>query len=286
MAGSGAVAAVLALISSVMWGVADFVGGTASRRVAPLQLIVLSTPLGVLPLAVFVFVVPGSMSAGVWPAAIVAGIAGALGILTLYRVLSAGPMGVMSPVSAVVAAVVPVVVGLVIGERPSAVAYVGMALAFLAVVLVSVEPKEVHEATPPVRLPTLAAAVVAGLLIGTYLAAIGVAPGGSGLWSVLLSRIVSSVLLVVVALAVFKGGALNTSILGVALLTGCLDAAANAIYRLAAAEGMLAVVSVLGSLYPAATVILAALIHHERLRGVQRVGMIAALGGAALLALS
>lgn len=279
-------AAVLALVSSVMWGVADFVGGTASRRATSLQVVVLSTPLGVIPLAVVVLLVPGTISPGVWWVALIAGTAGAVGILLLYQVLAIGPMGVMSPVTAVVGGLVPVVVGLVLGERPGLLAYAGMVLAFLAVVLVSIEPKQAHAHTPPVRLPVLGLALVCGVLLGVYLAAIGVAPDDSGLWTVLLSRIVSSVVLAVVALASLGRGAVNRAVLGAALVIGCLDAGANALYRLAAGQGMLSVVAVLGALYPAATVVLAAVFHRERLRGVQQLGLAAALAGVALLALS
>jgi drug/metabolite transporter (DMT)-like permease len=208
------------------------------------------------------------------------------GILLLYKVLAAGPMGVMSPVTAVVSTIVPVAAGLLRGERPGLQAYLGMALAVLAIVLVSVEPRRDDDASHQVVRPRiLALAVLSGLFIGGYLTLIALAPADSGVWPVLISRIASSVVIVGIAVARFRRATFARSVLWAALVIGVLDSFANATYRLASQEGLLAVVAVLVALYPAATVLLARYYLHERLRPVQQVGMVTALAAAVLLAL-
>lgn len=269
-----------------MWGVSDFLGGAASRRTHPLRVAMLSVPIGIVPLVLLMLVVPGRLSPPLFWVGLVAGLAGVAAILLLYAVLAAGPMGVMSPVTAVVAAVVPVGVGLSIGERPRPVAYLGMALAVAAIILVSVEPRHDDDSEHQrVRPRILLYAIASGVLIGVYMSVIGTAPADSGLYPVLLSRCVSAAGVVVLALIRFRGGAYDRRILVPAIWIGALDATANALFRLSTQSGLLAVVAVLASLYPAGTVLLARFYLHERLRPAQQVGMATALAAAALLAL-
>lgn len=280
-------AALLALVSSAMWGVSDFLGGAASRRTHPLQVAVLSVPIGTIPLLVLMLVVPSRMSLPLVWVGLGAGVAGLVAILLLYVVLAAGPMGVMSPVTAVVAAVVPVGVGLALGERPRPMAYVGMAMAVVAIVLVSVEPRRDDDSEHQrVRPRILLYAIVSGVLIGVYMSIIGTAPADSGLYPVLLSRCLSAAGILVLALIRFRGRAYHPGILVPAIWIGLLDATANALFRLSTQAGLLAVVAVLASLYPAGTVVLARFYLHEKLRPAQQIGMVTALGAAALLALA
>jgi drug/metabolite transporter (DMT)-like permease len=270
-----------------MWGVSDFLGGAASRRTHPLRVAMLSVPIGIIPLVVLSLVIPGRVSPPLIWVGLSAGLAGVAAILLLYVVLAAGPMGVMSPLTAVVAAVVPVGVGLVLGERPRPLAYLGMALAVVAIILVSVEPRRDDDSEHQrVRPKILAYAVGCGLLIGAYMSIIGTAPADSGIYPVLFSRSVSAAVVVVLAFARFRGGAFDRSILVTSIWIGVLDASANALFRLSTQSGLLAVVAVLASLYPAGTVILARFYLHERLRLAQQVGMVTALAAAALLALA
>ena len=132
--------ALLALVSALVWGVADFVGGLASRRSTPLQTLVLTTPAG-LVLIVPVALLVGGDPAGTALPGIGAALFGAMGILLLYAALTIGPMGVVSPIAAVLGAAIPVVVGLLRGDRPGTAAYVGMALAVVAIVTVGLEPQ-------------------------------------------------------------------------------------------------------------------------------------------------
>lgn len=286
-------AALLALVSSLMWGVGDFIGGLASRRATALQVLAINTPVGwvlVLPVAILM----GGDSAGsMWPG-LAAGVCGSLGILALYAALTIGPMGVLSPVSAVLGAAIPVVVGLALGERPGAWAYAGMLVAAVAIVTVGLEPQAPtddarHQRVTP-RALTLA--ILAGVGIGLFFTFISFAPDDAGLWPVVWSRGMSMVVIGALTVALFVRSRermipSGRSVLLLAAGAGVLDVAANAIYVLAlqVPGGLLSVIAVLGSLYPAATVLLARFVLAERLRPLQKLGMVLALAASAMLAL-
>jgi len=285
------VPAFLALLSALVWGVADFVGGLASRRSTPLQTLVLTTPAG-LVLIVPVALLVGGDPAGTALPGICSALFGSMGILLLYAALTIGPMGIVSPIAAVIGAVIPVVVGLVQGDRPGPAAYVGMLLAVVAIVTVGLEPRAPTDDASHQKVSTraLVLSILSGIGIGGFLAIISLAPDDSGLWSVVWARGTST--LIIAVLGGFVALRSRTPYAAVerpvriqALSAGVLDVGANAIYVLALQIGLLSVVSVLGSLYPAATVLLARFVLAERLRPMQKVGMVTAILAAALLAL-
>ena len=285
------VAALLALLSAMLWGVGDFVGGLASRRSTPLQTLVVTTPAGLLLVLPVALLVGGNAAGSVVPG-LVAGAFGSVGILLLYAALSLGPMGVVSPVSAVLGAAIPVIVGLVRGARPGAAAYVGMALAVVAIVTVGLEPEAptddaVHQRVTP---RALMLAIGAGVGIGAFFAIVALAPQDAGVYPIVFARSMSTAVLVALGLVVAlrrRSPFLppTTPVRWQSVLAGGLDAGANAVYVVAAQIGLLSVVAVLGSLYPAATVVLARFVLAERLRPMQVVGMVTAIVAAALLAL-
>ncbi len=284
-------AVVLALISSVLWGVGDFVGGLASRRATALQVLMVTTPVGWLMILPVAFLLGGDAAGSALPG-LAAGVFGAFGILLLYAALTIGPMGVLSPVSAVLGAAIPVVVGIVGGERPGPAAYVGMALAVVAIVTVGLEPRAPTDDSQHQRVSRrgLLLAIGAGVGIGMFFACVSFAPDDAGVWPIVYSRGMSIVIIGALALGLFlrRGERLTpavTSVVWLAVLAGALDVAANAFYVLALPLGLLSIVAVLGSLYPAATVLLARLVLAERLHLLQKVGMVTALVASALLAL-
>ena len=170
--------ALLALVSSLSWGVADFMGGLASRRAGAVHVLAVSYPSGAVVLTLIaMFVVPGHISGGALGWGVAAGLIGALAIGLLYRALSRGPMGIVSPVTAVMAGAVPVLVGVARGESLSTLALIGIACAGIAVVLVSRETGEQARVTPS----TIVLALGSGVCIGLYLSAIGLAPAGVSL---------------------------------------------------------------------------------------------------------
>jgi len=282
------VAVLFALISSLSWGTADFLGGLASRRVGSLRVLSVSYPAGgVLITILALLVVPGVLSSeSVW-VGVTSGAVGALGMGLLYAALAQGQMGIVSPITAVLSGAVPVLVGVIRGESLSPTAIAGILAAGLAVILVSWETGP-HKKTPP---RAIAIAIASGLAIGAYLSVLGSAPVDSGIWVATIGRWFSSIL-VVIALIIWlvRTGAGWSSAgsfpWGLAVAAGGLDALANAVFQLAAQRGLLAIVAVIGSLYPAATLLLARFLLHERISRVQLVGVVLALAAAAILALA
>ena len=279
-------AIVLALASAIVYGAADFLGGLASRRTSTISAVVWSQAVGLVLLAGVLplfggHAVPGDIF---WGA--ICGVAGAVAIVALYRGLAIGTMGIVSPVSAVLGASIPVLYGLTFrGEHPTLFAGAGILAALGAVVLVSAEPGGRAERTQFFP-PGIPEALLAGVAFGAFFIALAQTRADAGMVPLLAARATSLVLLVAGGLAF--GGAANVRLarpaLGLVLLCGTLDMSANVLYVLAAHHGLLAIVAVLTSLYPAATVALAAFVLRERLGRLQWIGVALALGGAAVIA--
>ena len=273
----------LALISSLTWGVADFMGGLASRKAGPVHVLSVSYPAGAVVLtAIAILVIPGQLSTEVlmWGAS--AGVVGAVAIGLLYAALSRGPMGIVSPVTAVMAGAVPVLVGVSRGESLSALAIGGILVAGLAVVLVSRETGEQAR----IRASTLGLALGSGAAIGAYLSLIGLAPVDSGVWAAVIGRWTSTVVLIVVLIFFARPFVRSGFPWLLVLVSGVIDACANGVFQLASQRGMLSIVAVVGSLYPVATVTLAWVLLKERLNAVQLIGVALALIAAATLSLT
>jgi uncharacterized membrane protein len=277
------VAALLALIASLTWGVADYMGGIASRKASPTQVLVVAYPSGAVIITLMAFLaVPGEFStdAALW--GILAGSIGALAVALLYIALSRGPMGVVSPITAVMSGAVPTAVGLLNGERLTPLGITGIAIAALAVILVSREKGEHVKVAPS----TILISIASGSAIGLYLSALSLAPEESGIWAATVGRWTSSILVAVVVFAVIKNFTRNGFPWKLAIVSGFLDATANAVFQLASQRGLLSIVAVLGSLYPATTALLARFLIQERLSRIQIVGVLLAFLAAALLALA
>jgi drug/metabolite transporter (DMT)-like permease len=274
-------AILLALAAATVYGAADFFGGVASRRTAAVTVVVLSQLAGMAVLAIVWLALPGRfyVSDAVW--GILAGVGGGVGIAALYAGLAVGRMGVVSPISAVTGASVPVLVGLAQGERPGALPLAGVACAFLAVALVSANAETMRISW---REPGLASAVVSGLGIGMLYVCLAHGHADAGLARVAVARAASLLLLVVYALARREALRPASGTLPTILLAGALDMGANVLYVLATGRGLLAIVAVLTSLYPASTVFLAWAVLKERLTGSQWAGVALAACGVALIA--
>jgi len=281
------VPALLALLSSLLWGTADFLGGTLTRRL-PAVVVVLASQAVALTCLVPLVLLAGSDLRPVLAPGAAAGLVGALALLAFYRALALGTMGVVAPVAALGVAV-PVVVGLVAGEQPSAAQLAGIAVATVGVVLAS--GPELSGAgrggAQPLVLALLAAAGFGAVFV---LLAAGASSDGGGpaevVGTLLVMRATSvGLLLVVVLLAAGRGGRrpARGDLVPLAVV-GVFDVAANGTYALATQGGLVSVSAVLASLYPAVTAVLAWRLHGERLGRLQRGGVVLALTGVVLLA--
>ena len=297
--------AVWALLASLLWGSADFLAGTISRRLPVLTVTFLAQLAGFAGAAVAALVAGGPYRLGpylAWGAA--AGVIGPIALMAFYRALATGTMGVVAPI-AVTGTSVPVLVGLAAGERPSALQLVGIVTAIVGVMLAS--GPELRAGVPG-HARAVALAVFAAAGFGT-------------LFVLLASGSRTSLTMTLVAQRTVNIVTLGAALLGAALLRasaaggrdggrdegldsdsdrdratvrradlpvlagiGLGDVGANGLFGLAASTGLLTVAAVLSSLYPVVTALLARHVHAERLRRVQVVGTVAAVGGALLIA--
>lgn len=272
-------AVLFALFAAAAYGVSDFVGGLASRRVPAITVLLLSYPVGALLMAGLLGVYDGPVSANTLAWSAGGGVAGLAGVALLYSALAAAPMNVVSPITAVLSALVPVIVGVGIGERPGTLAWLGIGIGLFAVVLISRQPEDHPHG--PIGWRPLLMAVLAGVGFGFYFVCLGRTDHNSGMWPVVLSRLSSSVLLLPLAVAGKSFVRMPRSVIAFAVVAGVLDATANAAFLLATRHGLLSLSGVITAMYPAGTVLLASLLLRERTGRVQRVGL--ALAAASVL---
>jgi drug/metabolite transporter (DMT)-like permease len=271
----------LALASSLLWGAGDFLGGTLTRRLPAAAVVGVSQALALVAFAVSAVVVgeaaQGMPAAGwLWSAA--AGVAGTAGLIAFYSALAAGTMGVVAPIAAL-GVVVPLAAGLLEGERPSVLQLVGACLGVLGGVLASGPDLAGHASRRPVLL-----AMLAGFGFGLTLLFLARGSEDSPLLTLVGMRATSVTVLVLTALVARSIGGVRRRDLPLLGVIGVLDGGANLMYAIATTAGLLSLVSVLASLYPAVTVMLARIVHHERMTRVQDVGVVAAVAGVVLVA--
>src|SRR5438270_7138027 len=267
-------ALLLALLSALFYGTADFLGGVAARRSAALAATALAQGEGLVVVALAVPFFPGEpllLSEAGWGAG--AGLTGAVGVALLYYGLAVGRVSVVAPVTAVCAIAIPVVVAGAMGERPGPLAVCGIGAAVLSVGLISrgVDPAGASRTTARDR--SIWIALASGVAIGAFFVCLARAGTRSGLWPLLVARAVSTALLASAALMSKAGLRLSRAALVPAVACGALDMVATTLYVRAAGTGPLGLVATLASLYPASTVLLARVVLGERLRGVQSLGL-------------
>ncbi|WP_407665552.1 EamA family transporter [Mycolicibacterium vinylchloridicum] len=274
----------LALASAIGYGVSDFVGGIAARRVAALRVVLVSYPLAMVMLGIVAVGVGGTVSepAVVW--GLLCGVSQAFGVWWFYAALGAGPISVVSPLTAVLVAAVPVSVGLAMGERPGVIAGIGTVLALIAVVLVSREATD--EDVRPHRFTLTVAwlTVGSGLAFGLNFVLLHQAPTDAGMWPLFFARVSATAIVFVVAALSGNFHVPGGLPLKLAVVAALLDTGANVATLLALQASMLSLASVLMSLYPAATVLLAIVVLRERVTRWQVLGMVLALIAVGLIA--
>jgi drug/metabolite transporter (DMT)-like permease len=283
------VAVLLGLLVAAAYGSADFFGGLSAKKASVSAVVVVSQACGLPWLAVLVLVAGGSATPRVLLLGAAAGAVGGIGLTCLYRGLSIGRMSVVAPITSVGAAVVPAAWGLLRGERPGPLALVGVVLAVVAVGLISGTGDEAvdgsHAGEATAARPYLVLAIVAGVAFGGVFILLAETGDDAGFWPLVAGRIASITLLGVAGLATRQSFAFGgRAALATVAAAGILDMTANALYLLAARRGLLALVAVLSSLYPASTVLLARLVLKERMLGLQLAGLGLAGAGVVLIA--
>ncbi|WP_138757957.1 EamA family transporter [Modestobacter altitudinis] len=274
----------LALASAVVYGASDFLGGLSSRRASVFGVVVLSQAVGLLALLVLLPWLGGPVQPADLAWGATAGLAGAAGLVVFFRALASGVMSVVAPVTAVTAAAVPVLAGLLSGDSVTAWAALGIALALVAVVLVSAEGG--LSALRTARPASLVPALVAGTAFGVFFVLLDRISADAGLTPLVAARVASAALVAVLALVGRRSLRVARPAVPLVALSGVGDMTANALFLLATQQGgALAITGVLASLYPVSTVVLAQLVLRERLGGAQVAGLVTAVAAVVLITL-
>jgi len=274
------------LLSSASWGTGDFAGGLATRKLGPYRAVFYGDLLGMLALLIVNAFYRETLSpissliiAGF------AGMAGSVGLMTLYYSMAHGQMSIAAPVSALFAAAIPVIVGMFIQGLPGTVQFIGFGLALLAVWLISQgdSTNRFHlDRLSDLRLPFLA-----GLGFGSYFIIMHYATEGisSTIWPIIVSRFAATLMLFVIVLARRESFVVQRDAWGLLLINATFDVGGNIFYLLALKSGRLDISAILSSLYPGTTVLLAWIILKERISRSQWAGIVVALMAIALFTL-
>lgn len=297
---------IVGVTAALVYGSADFLGGIASKRMSPIRVTAIGAASGLVVLFAAAPLIGGRWSFEAMLYGGISGVTGAIAISLLYACLAIGPMSILSPLTALVSAFVPLMAGVFRGERLPVFGYVAIVIALVAVVLVGFV-KEKGAVRPSLK--ALLMAICSGTMIGAFLILIDLAPDDSGLVPLIANRAVNGlvmfavigVLVLVVRQRARRPGVVPldsapTSVgmlsrgwragFWVAVACGMIDASANALLLFGLRIGELTVMSVLTALYPAGTIILAAIVLRERIAPVQIVGLVLALVAAGMLALA
>ena len=270
-------AAALALAAAASWGFGDFFGGLKSRSLNPVAVLIVAQPIGLTLLAIWVAVrgqgPPGSSV--LW--ACLAAVLGTTGLIAFYKGMAAGALSIVAPIAGAGAAI-PVIWGLAHGDHPSGYQELGFAAALIGVVLASFERRP--------EAARLAAGVgwaaIAMVAFGAYYIPMHEASHGDFLWAAFVFRLTSTTL-IAAAWLVLRPPSARRADLPVLASIGILDTGGNVFFAAASAKGLVSVVSILASLYPVVTVLLARAVLHERVHRSQELGIVLALAGIVLI---
>ena len=261
----------LAAAAALVYGVGDYCGGRASRKIDSLVVTCAGQIFSLMLLGIFLVILgdpaPG-MHDWLWGAA--GGLGGFVGLTLFYYALAKGSMTVVAPLAAVVSAALPVGTGLFLGDRPSLIAYVGIVIAIVGIALVT---GAVGTAHAPTKLAIVGVATLAGCGFGWMFVCLDRTSSDSGMWPLLAARIAS--ISIAATIIAFRGRSRlgQGRIPAIALWAGFFDMGANVLFVFANRHGMLSLVSVITALYPVSTIVLALRLDHEKANRSQFVGM-------------
>lgn len=274
MGGLG-VTVLLALVASVVFGCADFVGGAVSRRASPLRVAALGQLVALgfaVPAALLVSWERVSVADAAWSLA--TGVAAACGLGFFYSAMARGLISLVVPLTAVLSATLPVAYGFARGERPGTTALVGIVLALVAIAIVSATPG----AGQTLSAAPIVFSLAAGILFGLFIVLLSQVSDRAGLWPIALSRSSSSLVLSGLALALTGRQPRGIrQLLPAGIAIGTLEAGGIVALFLALQHGPISIASVLLSLYPVTTVLLATVVLGERMSRPQLAGLALAL---------
>jgi drug/metabolite transporter (DMT)-like permease len=263
---------IFGLAASLFWGSGDFSGGLASRRANTSSVVLAAYAVGFVLLVALAliwqepFPAPSDL---LWGG--LAGVAGVLGLLSFYSALSTGKMGIAAPVSAVLTAMLPVLFSAFTAGLPNLLQLAGFVLALLAIGLIS-RPERTTGRPKGIGL-----ALLAGCGFGCFFILISRVNPATTFWPLAVARL-TSVLVLLIMMRLRRQQILpGKTVAPLVALAGILDAIGNAFFVLAAHSGRLDVAAILSSLYPAATVLLAALVLRERVTRIQAIGILLVL---------
>ena len=272
----------MSLLTGVLFGAGDFIGGLAGRRVRILEVLVGAHLVGLVGIVAASLLIAETFTVRDlgWGAA--GGAFGFVGLGLLYRGLARGPMGVVAPLTAITSAAVPALWGVVVNaEQLALLGWLGVVLALVAIGLVSRQPTQGE----PMSAAAVSEALLAGLGFGAMFIFLDQTDPETAPWSIVGARLLTAGVLAIVFVArrerVFPADPVAR---GLIVGLGVCDTASNALFLYAADAGSLAVAGVLSSLYPVSTVVLARVVLGERLQRPQQVGFLLAVGGAVLIA--
>jgi len=268
----------LALGASIAWGVADFAGPLISRTLGVLRILFWAQVGGVLAIAIAVAARAGAPQGWGVLFAIGAGICGTLGLYAYYRGMQVGAMSVVAPIAGI-SAVIPVIFGIATGDSPSAWQVTGIVAALVGVGLASIEHHEGER-----RLATgVGLALLAALGFGLYFPWMHAAGKVDFWWASLVFRTTALLVVTAAVTRVHTDLRLRPRHLLYACAVGVGDTLGNLLFAASSAHGLVSLTSVLASLYPVVTVLLAAAVLHEHVAPLQRVGIGLTLTGVVLI---
>ena len=273
-------AVLLALGASATWGIGDFVGPLKGRTLGTLRVLFLAQIAGLSLMAAVVAVhaeaPPGAAVLLAAPAAV----CGTFGLVALYQGMAAGAMSIVAPIAGVSAAI-PVVIGIATGERPRVLQLAGIVLALVGVGITAREPRA---AGAPRVAAGVGLALLAALGFGLYFVPMHTAGDADAAWAALIFRITSVSLVGTAVLVTRPTLRIARADLAVVASAGVLDTIGNLLFAASSAYGLVSVTSVLASLYPVVTIVLAHRLLHERTAPSQKAGIVGTLAGVALIA--
>ena len=275
-------AIVLSLLTAVFFGAGDFAGGLATRRTRVVEVVAGAHLVGLVGVGLAAPLMAEAFTLRDLGLGAVAGVFGGVGLVFLYRRLAIGPMSVVAPLTAVTSAVVPVVADVARGSDFSITTWVGIVVGLTAIAVISGSDADGPQ---PITPSVVSESLLAGIGFGGFFVVVDLAESATAPWPIVGARLVTvGVLGLVVLTRPDRIATRSGATVALIAVAGALDTLSNTLFLYASNVGDLAVVSVLSSLYPLSTVLIAWIVLRERLTGWQAIGVTAAVAATLLIA--